>query len=108
SFLSLAKRQREQEPHKVRRQQLAERARLLRRQRGGHRHRAEDLALEHQVVALTLDLGDLHQLALVGGVDFHATLIPSKSMPKSSAMTIAVARPAPNTPPPGCWNGPTR
>jgi hypothetical protein len=32
----------------------------------------------------------------------------SKSSFKSSNIRIAVARPAPNTPPPGYWNGPTR
>ena len=32
----------------------------------------------------------------------------SKSIPIWSNMVIAVPRPAPNTPPPGCWKGPTR
>ena len=32
----------------------------------------------------------------------------ARSIFRSAASLIAVARPAPNTPPPGCWNGPTR
>jgi hypothetical protein len=32
----------------------------------------------------------------------------ARSIFRSSASLIAVARPAPNTPPPGCWKGPTR
>src|SRR5690606_17489602 len=89
-------------------QQLERGACLPRGQRGAHRHRAEDLALEHEVVAFPLDGADLHQFGFVGGVDFHATAIRSNSMPRSSAMTMAGARPAPKTPPPGCWKGPTR
>ena len=48
-------------------------------------------------------------IGAVGGFDLHRfTPILSKSIFRSSHIRIAAARPAPKTPPPGCWNGPTR
>src|SRR5690606_5130201 len=91
-------------------QQLEPLAGLRRFQARRHRHCAEDLAFDHKLVAAALERLDFHQLAVVGRVERQHQRAPTfeKSSFKSSNARIAAARPAPNTPPPGCWNGPTR
>ncbi len=82
-------------------QQLQTVARLLRRQLGGHRHRAEHFSFHHQLAALGFERRDLQQLAIVRPEDFHHRACPilSNVIFRSSHIFIAVARPAPNTPP---------
>src|SRR4051794_39023037 len=84
-------------------EQFQRTARLCRTQLRSHRHRAEDLALHHELIAFALNGRHRHQLLVVWPVEFHGKLTP-----RSSNALSAAARPAPNTPPPGCWNGPTR
>src|SRR5688500_14541148 len=85
-------------------------ARLGRRQARRHRHRAEDFALDQELVTAALERLDLHELAVVGRVERQHQRAPTfaKSSFRSSNARIAAARPAPKTPPPGCWKGPTR
>ena len=61
-------------------------------------------------LAAALEPLDFHELGVVGGVERDHARAPtfSKSILRSSHARTAAARPAPNTPPPGCWNGPTR
>src|SRR5262245_51841970 len=76
---------------------------LLRREPRADRHRPEHFALQHETVAIALDGVDLHQFRVVLTVDLHHDrVVLSKSSFRSSNMRNAVARPAPNTPPPGC------
>src|SRR5690606_5075403 len=99
----------EQEQRDARLQQLQSLARLGGREARGDRHRAEHLGLDHELAAALLHALNLHQSGVVRRVEDHCRAPTfEKSRPRSSNTRIAVARPAPKTPPPGCWNGPTR
>src|SRR5262245_58736026 len=102
--------ERQQEQRELEVEELEALAGLGRRQPRRHRHRAEHLALDQELVAAALERFDFHELAVVGRVERQHQRFPTfaKSSFKSSNARSAAARPAPNTPPPGCWNGPTR
>src|SRR6266404_4775932 len=99
--------QADQEQELAEAQQLQAGPRLRRAKLSFDRHAAEQTAFDRQTVSRRLHPCDGHQLSAIRIVEFHrATTLP-KSMSRSCMIRIAVARPAPVNPAPGCMNGPT-